>query len=59
MTSHQTLLQLDPTLFRPKPDELEFFKETTGIQNEEELRLHILAVQKDAYQARRLDKHVA
>lgn len=46
------LLELDPSLFKPTPDEVDFFKTMTGIQDFEELKDHILRVQKEAYEVR-------
>ncbi|KAI0049537.1 hypothetical protein FA95DRAFT_1604348 [Auriscalpium vulgare] len=44
------LLDLDPSLLVLQPEELDFFKHTAGIQDDVELREHILAVQKRAYE---------
>ena len=35
--------------FNLKPEELEFYKTQTGITDDEELKEHVLAVQKEAY----------
>ena len=43
---------LDPTLLNLEEDEATFFKLLTGIQDEEELKKHIIHVQEKAYQAR-------
>ena len=43
---------LDPTLLNLEEDEATFFKLLTGIQDEEELKKHIIHVQGKAYQAR-------
>jgi len=43
---------LDPTLLNLEEDEATFFKLLTGIQDEEELKKHIIHVQRKAYQAR-------
>ncbi|KAI0059928.1 hypothetical protein BV25DRAFT_1828338 [Artomyces pyxidatus] len=43
------LLALDPSLLNLKDEERDFFKAITGIKDDEELREHILAVQKEAY----------
>ena len=43
-------LKLDPSLYNPQQHELEFFKEQTGIEDDEELKAHILAVQKEAWE---------
>jgi len=42
-------LALDPDIFNPDAEELAFFKQTTGIQDETELREHITKVQQEAY----------
>ncbi|KAJ3516544.1 hypothetical protein NLJ89_g1049 [Agrocybe chaxingu] len=41
---------LDPSLYAPLEDELAFFKQQTGIQNDEELKSHVISVQTKAYQ---------
>ena len=41
---------LDPRLYYLTEDEAAFFKATTGIDNDEELKAHILMVQKMAYE---------
>ena len=41
--------KLDPSLYRPTPEEIAFYKSQTGIQGDEELKEHILAVQKEAW----------
>ncbi|XP_006457973.1 hypothetical protein AGABI2DRAFT_183081 [Agaricus bisporus var. bisporus H97] len=41
---------LDPNLLNLNEEEAEFFKSQTGIQNNEELRNHIIEVQKKAYE---------
>ncbi|CAA7265532.1 unnamed protein product [Cyclocybe aegerita] len=41
---------LDPSLYAPKEDELAFFKQQTGIQDDEELKSHVISVQTKAYQ---------
>ncbi|KAH8116127.1 hypothetical protein DFH11DRAFT_1702203 [Phellopilus nigrolimitatus] len=38
-----------PSLFSPSSEEVEFLKDQTGIQNEDELRQHVLSVQKEAW----------
>lgn len=45
-------LRLDPTLYNPSPVEVEFFKQQTGIKDDEKLKEHILAVQKEAWEVR-------
>lgn len=42
-------LPIDPSAYDLTGDELAFFKTQTGIQNEDELRDHILKVQAEAY----------
>jgi len=42
-------LPLDGDMFKPDAEELAFFKKTTGIQDETELREHIRRVQEEAY----------
>ena len=42
-------LKLDPSLYNPQPHEVEFFKAQTGIQDDEELKAHVIAVQKEAW----------
>ncbi|KAJ7590102.1 hypothetical protein C8J56DRAFT_588842 [Mycena floridula] len=41
---------LDPSLYVLEDDQLGFFKSQTGIDDEEELRAHVLAVQAKAYE---------
>ena len=45
-------VKLDPSLYSPKPHEVEFFKAQTGIQDDEELKRHIFKVQKEAWDVR-------
>ena len=40
---------LDDTLYRISPEASEFFKQSTGIQDDEELKKHILTVREKAY----------
>lgn len=43
-------LKLDPALYSlVEPDEVEFIKGLTHIQDDEELKQHIIAVQKEAF----------
>lgn len=42
--------KLEPSLYNPQDDELLFFRKLTGIENEDELKSHILAVQAKAYE---------
>lgn len=41
---------LDPSLYAPSPEEVAFLKSQTGIQDDEELKQHILAVQREAWE---------
>ena len=43
-------IKLDPNHYSPLPDEIKFLKEQTGIEDEEELKNHIVSVQTDAWQ---------
>ena len=40
---------LDPSIYDPDDEEIAFMKATTGIQNDEELKKHIFAVQAKAF----------
>ena len=40
----------DPSLYNPEPHEVEFFKSQTGIEDDEELKEHVIAVQKEAWE---------
>ena len=42
-------LPLDPSMYAPDEEEKAFMKTTTGIQDDEELKTHILAAQKKAF----------
>lgn len=44
-----TVLPLEPKLYGLLDNERDFFRTQTGIQDDEELKDHILAVQKRAY----------
>ncbi|KAF4567770.1 mediator complex subunit [Pleurotus pulmonarius] len=46
---HEVVPTLDPKLYSLNEEEAAFFKYTTGIQDEEELKKHILDVQAKAY----------
>lgn len=46
---------VDPSLYALAGDDLRFFKAQTGIEDDEELKEHVLAVQKEAYQVRLFD----
>ena len=50
-------LELDPSYYTPTPEEIGFLKSQTGIKDEEELRQHVLTVQKEAWNVR-LDRLV-
>lgn len=52
-------LSLDPSLYSLKGDELESFKQLTGIGDDEELKEHILAVQREAFAVGRHDVSLA
>ena len=43
-------LTLDPELYTPEPHEIEFLKAQTGIEGDEELKKHVLTVQKEAWE---------
>lgn len=43
------VLRLDPSLYKLGDEEAAFFKQSTGIKDSEELKQHILQVQKEAY----------
>jgi hypothetical protein len=43
-------LTLDPNLYSLQPDESAFIKELTHIQDDEELKHHVMSVQKEAFQ---------
>lgn len=47
-------MQLDESLYSLAPDELQFFQSTTGITSDAELKQHIVGIQTEAYQVRRL-----
>ena len=47
--SHAYANPLDETLYKIDDQALEFMKSQTGIQDAEELKQHILAVQAEAY----------
>lgn len=42
-------VELDQSIYSPAPDELEFYRSTTGITNDSELKQHILNLQAEAY----------
>lgn len=51
-TTGSYVLRLDPSLYKLGDEEASFFKQYTGINDDEELRQHILQVQKEAYKVR-------
>ena len=48
-TKPLSALTLDPSLYAPSEEEVAFLKSQTGIQDDEELKAHVLAVQKEAW----------
>ena len=44
-------LKLDPSLYSLKDSESAFLKQSTKITDDEELREHVLAVQREAFEA--------
>ncbi|TFY73959.1 hypothetical protein EWM64_g10053, partial [Hericium alpestre] len=46
---HVDHLDLDPSLYNLKGDEVAFYKQQTGIQDDEELKRHIIEIQTGAY----------
>jgi hypothetical protein len=42
--------KLDPKYYRLKPGELAFFQQLTGVEDEQELKQHILDIQAKAYE---------
>ena len=44
---------LDPSLYSPTPEEVAFLKSQTRIQDDEELKQHIFAVQREAWNVNR------
>jgi hypothetical protein len=51
MAQHFDFLDLDPSLYPldSTPEDLEFFKQQTGIDDKDELKNHVLAEQAEAY----------
>lgn len=43
-------LTLDPSIYNPSAEDVEFLKGQTGIQDDEELKAHVLAVQGEAWE---------
>ena len=58
VTSDTLKVSIDPSVYALNGNELAFFKTQTGIQNEDELRDHILAVQAEAYAVCRLSTSI-
>ena len=54
--THLRTLHLDGTWLELNPEEEAFFKSETGIRDTEELRKHIIEVQKDAYKVSRCSR---
>ncbi|KAH8116883.1 hypothetical protein DFH11DRAFT_1577984 [Phellopilus nigrolimitatus] len=48
-TSPDERAKLNPALYSPSPEEVAFLKDETGIQDDEELKQHVLAVQRKAW----------
>lgn len=48
-SSTPNALPLNPALYAPLPDDVAFLKATTGIEDDEELKSHILAIQERVY----------
>ncbi|KZW01776.1 hypothetical protein EXIGLDRAFT_602645 [Exidia glandulosa HHB12029] len=44
--------ELDPTAFRPNPDELAFLQKETGIEDRDELVKHVVTTQQEVYRSR-------
>ena len=42
-------LDLDPSIYNPSKESVDFFKKVTGISDDDELKQHIIDVQKDAW----------
>ncbi|KAL5498700.1 hypothetical protein ACEPAH_2055 [Sanghuangporus vaninii] len=42
-------VKLDPSLYNPSREEIDFMKGQTGIEDEEELKQHVISVQKEAW----------
>lgn len=42
-------IALDSSLYAPTPEEVAFMKKWTNIEDEEELKEHVIAVQKEAW----------
>lgn len=45
----ERLIHLNPSLYNPKPEEVEFLKKWTGIDDDVELKEHVLTVQREAW----------
>ena len=48
--------KLDEALYNLKENEIKFFKSQTGIQDEDELKAHVLSAQKEAYEVSMLEQ---
>ena len=46
----RTKLPLDPSRYNLQGERLEFYRKATGIEDEDQLKEHILAVQKKGYE---------
>ena len=57
MSSHPDRIPLDPSLYSPTAEEVAFFQKLTGINDETDLKNHILAVQAKAYEVRMVYLH--
>ena len=51
-SSRLPAFELDPSLYNPTPEEVKFLKSQTKIEDDEELKQHVLAVQKEAWSVR-------
>ena len=48
-TPNLPVIDLDPSLYDPSREEVDFLKSQTGIKNDEELKQHVLSVQREAW----------
>ena len=55
MSLDYVIKPLDPSLYFLDPKLEKLFKTSTGIQDDEELKAHIMKVQKEAYRVRYQD----
>ena len=51
-----TNVTLDPTLYNPSPEAVAFYKQQTGITSDDELKEHILSIQKEAWDVRSVSR---